>query len=117
MSLNEKEQKHLKQRLLIIRIVPWLTGGLTLGFLGLLVWLLLRKPIWLDPFAVLDQLGDGSLPGDVAVLMAGLFPVVLWMVFLLVAVLLTVLWIMVVHERRYLRIIDRLHRETIRDFS
>lgn len=83
-------------------------GGALLLLLGALgVWLWVRVPYLVDPWAVAEGIRTGSLPESTMALMAAMLPVVVLMLLGVVAVGVLLASVAVSNERRLIRIIQR----------
>ena len=108
MNLTSRHEKFVRGRRRSVRS-GWLLAVLaSLGYIVLLAWLALRAPMFTNPVAVLERLEAGSLESSTQILMAGLLPVVVLLLPIVVAALLLAMFAAFGLERKYHAITDTL---------
>ncbi len=107
-ALDERQRRFLAARRQLVPYLRPLLSVAGVGFLGFAVWLVIRQPLLVDPFAVIDRVAAGTLEYSTLVLLATLAAALGLLLLILLAALLLVLFDRAAAERRYLEIIDRL---------
>lgn len=104
----DKERSFLEERQRLVRY--WkIAGPLMIGvFLGLVGWLYLKAPLFIDPFRVLSRLEEETLEPSTLILMAGLLPVVVITTLVVLAALIIFSYCAIRREKKYLQIIRGL---------
>lgn len=106
--LSELDRAFLRKRAALVRAWP-VAGGIMLAALILLTaWLLWSSPFLVNPYAMMDRLRERSIEPDMLQLMAGLLPVAVLCILVLVGALLAFSFAAFSNEKRHLRIIDTL---------
>ena len=103
--MDEKDIEFIRQR---ERLARWWTpvGILMLAvFGGMVVWLFIRTPNFINPFHVIEQLKAGTLQQGTLVVMAGMLPIMVLGLFLVCCTVIGFGFAIFANERRYLRII------------
>jgi len=104
----DRERSFLEERQRLVGY--WrIAGPLMIAvFLGLVCWLYLQAPLFIDPFRVLSRLEEGTLEPSTLILMAGLLPVVVITTLVVLAALIIFSFCAVRREKKYLQIIREL---------
>lgn len=82
--------------------------ALLAGLVVYLAWLYSAHPRLANPFQVFGELEVGGIPQPTLEFMAAALPVVIWAIFMVLAVVIAFGFAIFRNERRYLKIIDRL---------
>lgn len=112
MSLELTDHQFLSKREKFVKAWPWLGGALIVGLLGYVGFLWFTKPLLANPIYVLEQLQQDAIPDATLVLMAGMLPEAILMCFGLAAALLAFSFSVMATEKRYLRLIAQLQRDS-----
>lgn len=109
--IDEKDLDFLKKRSFFAR---WwnAVGSVMLAVFGsMALWFFLRVPNFINPLHVIEQLKSGTLPHSSLVVMAGMLPIVVLGLFLVMCTVIGFGFAVFANERRYLRIIKELNHE------
>ena len=109
--IDEKDLDFLKKRRFFAR---WwnVVGSIMLTvFLGMMVWLFVRVPNFINPFHVIEQLKADTLQESTLVVMAAMLPIMVLGLFLVMCTVIALVFVAFANERRYLRIIKELYHE------
>lgn len=112
MPLELTDHQFLSKREKFVKAWPWLGGTLILFMLGYVGFLWFTKPLLANPLYVLEQLQQDAIPTSTLVLMAGMLPEAILMCFGLAGALLAFSFSVMATEKKYLRMIAQLQRET-----
>lgn len=112
MALELTDHQFLSKREKFVNAWPWLGGALIVLMLGYVGFLWFTKPLLANPVYVLEQLQQNAIPEATLVLMAGMLPEAILMCFGLAGALLAFSFSVMATEKRYLRLIAQLQRET-----
>ena len=107
-TLSDAEQRFVRARRWRARAWPWVGIVLTAAWAGLLAWLWSTQPTLVDPRLVWSGLTDGSLQEPSVHLLAAMTPVLVCTVFVVVLATLLLAFGCNAHERRMLRLLERL---------
>lgn len=107
MHLSDEEQSFLAKRSRLLR--KWRFVGLVLlavsACLG--IWLLLSRPLLVNPFVVMARLESGAISRSTLALMAGMLPVTTLMCLVLTIAVIALAYSAFSNEKRYISIIQR----------
>jgi len=110
MQSNGSPEAYLKKRRGLLRAWRY-AGPLLLLMVGVLaVYVFIRTPMMINPFAVIAALEAGTLAPDMLRLMAVFVPMLFVTVCFLLVVLVLLMYVAFANERKYLEILDS--RET-----
>lgn len=106
--LSKKELRFIQSRRRFVRL--WNAAAIImLATLGLLTtWLMLTAPYLANPVFVAEQLRAGLIDEPVFSLSVVMLPVIVLLLFAVVAIFIALGYAVFAHERRYLKIIDTL---------
>jgi hypothetical protein len=71
-------------------------------------WLFIQKPLLVNPFYVINGLGDGTIEKSTLLLMAGMLPIMFSACLLLLLALLLFTFSALSNEKKHLKVIDHL---------
>ena len=109
--IDEQELDFLKKRSFFAR---WwnVVGSMMLAvFIGMMVWLFIRVPNFINPLQVIEQLKEGTIHQGTLVVMAAMLPIMVLGLFLVLCTVIGFVFVAFANERRYLRIIKELNHE------
>ena len=109
--MDEKDIEFIRQR---ERLARWWNpvGYIILAvFIGMVIWLFIRTPNFINPFHVIEQLKAGTIPQGTLVVMAGMLPIMVLGLFLVCCTVIGFVFVAFANERRYLRIIEKMKLE------
>lgn len=106
--LNEKQNRFLKGRRKLNRLWPWAGAIMPVMLLLLVVFLLIKSPLLINPYAVADQIKAGVLKASSMKLLALLCPVMTGMTICMVFIIIVYMWGLYFIEKKYHMFIDRL---------
>lgn len=108
MQLTPVEQTFIERRTRFIR--AWKVAGplLLIALLGLVLWLLLTRPLMINPWTVLAALDAGLIDSSTLTLLAAMMPAVLLLCLMTVVVCLLLVYAALANERRYVAMIRRI---------
>ena len=108
MLITERQKRFLKKRRKLIRVWPYL-GTLLLLFIAVfIVWLLIRKPLLVNPFYVINGLGAGTIEQSTLLLMAGMLPIMFAACLLLLIAIVIFTFSAFSNEKKHIKVIDHL---------
>ena len=108
MHMTVKDHRFLDKRRTLIRAWRYAGPALVACLLALLVFLLVRTPLLINPFVVAEQLESGTLDESSLTVMAAILPVLFWAVLFMLAIIVVFLYVVMAREKRYLEMIDVL---------
>lgn len=115
MALSARDRGFLAKRRRIHQYMPYLFVGLLVIVVGFVAWLLVSGSLLVRPFAVIARVQEQTLEESTLVTMAVMLPMVFWAVLVLMGLAVVGLFVALWLERRYLRMIDELVRESGHD--
>ena len=108
MSLTPRERDFIEKRRKLLKAWPWAGGGLLLLLAGFTLWLWLRVPLMINPWATIEALRAGTVEETTLTLMAVMLPILVLAVMGVLAVVVTLLFVALSNERRLIGMLDRL---------
>jgi len=108
MTLEELQKLYLARRWRLVRTWPLVGASLLAVIVAALVWLFYQAPMFVNPFTVMSRMEANAIEASTLGLMAGMLPVVVWMCFLLLFILIVFAFTAFSREKKLLRIIDAL---------
>lgn len=111
MALPEPDLDFLRLRKRLVRWWPMAAYALLSVLALCLVGLVYNSPYLANPFFVAKQLGSGLIESPTLAISAVLLPVVVLLLFLVVAIFIILGFALFANEKRYLKIIDALLNE------
>ena len=109
--MDEKDIEFIRQR---ERLARWWNpvGIVMLAVFGcMVVWLFVVTPNFINPLHVIEQLKAEALEEGTLVVMAGMLPIMVLGLFLVMFTVIALVFVAFANERRYLRIIKALNHE------
>ena len=103
--MDEKDIEFIRQRERLARWWNPVGYGMLAVFIGMVVWLFVRTPNFINPLHVIDQLKAEDLEEGTLVVMAGMLPIMVLGLFLVCCIVIGFVFVAFANERRYLRII------------
>lgn len=108
MELNQDEVRFLGRRRKLISAWRY-AGPLTLLLIfGLAIFLGLRSPMMVNPFAIIERLEAGTLAQSTLEMMAMFVPLLVITICFILIVLIQLMYVAFSNEKKYLQIIDLL---------
>ena len=108
MNLSAQETSFIEKRNALARCWP-ITGSILMIVIALLcVWLLISRPLLVNPWHVLSQLRAESISESTLILMAAILPVAVLMCLVLTIVIILLGFSFFSKERKYIAMIHRL---------
>ncbi|MBN2894830.1 MAG: hypothetical protein JXK05_02940 [Campylobacterales bacterium] len=109
MALSSEEEALLAKRARRLKSWPYVGGGL-LGLLGACgLWLWVKVPYLINPWALGDAIRGGSLSESTVLLLASMLPVVLLMLLLFAVAVVGLIFAAFANERKLIEMIRRLN--------
>lgn len=108
MPLSDKECAFIEKRRAYIRVWPVVAWSLLLGLVAVAAYLYLKTPLLVNPAAVMDQLGAGTLENSTLIAMAAILPIAMLMSIGTVTFMLLYCCVAMRNERRLIEAIDAL---------
>ena len=103
--LDEKDIQFIRHRERLARWWNPVGYGMLAVFIGMVIWLFIRTPNFINPLHVIEQLRAGTLPQGTLVVMAGMLPIMVLGLFLVCCTVIGLVFVAFANEWRYLRII------------
>lgn len=107
MVLSEAEKAFIHRRRRLARSWPYVGAGILALIASFVVWLVLTKPLLVNPFLVLSELRSGALQQATVTLMAGLLPVAVSAALMVCIAIVILAYAAFSNERKYLAILER----------
>jgi len=108
MQLTESDESFLRKRGTLTRIWP-IVGGFLLASLTFLIgWTFWRNPLLVNPYTTLRAIRDGTIDQSALQIMAGMLPIAMLVIFVLIAATILFVYAAFSNEKRHLAIIRRL---------
>jgi len=110
MALSQSDAKFLQKRRHLVESWKFVGIPLILLSVGLCVFLWLESPLLINPFHVVQQIEQGSLPHATILLAAVILPIMTLSNVVLLGTIILIVFRSFARERRFITIIDRFLR-------
>lgn len=108
--LSESESKFIDRRSHLIRIWPYVGAASLVVIAFLTGYLLLVNPLLINPFYVMAQIETNSIPESTLLLMAGIAPIVVALLLLVMMVMTLYVFAALSNERKLIAVVNRLSK-------
>ena len=107
MNLTATEHAFVAKRRKLVAAWPWVGGGLIFALLGLAVWLWVRVPLMINPWAAIRDIEAGAVEETTLILMAVMLPITLLACLGALIAMLALFFAAFSNERKLIAVIDR----------
>ena len=112
--IDEKDLEFIEKRSFFARW--WTVVGIVMlaVLVGMALWFFVTVPNFINPLHVIEQLKSETLPQSSLVVMAGMLPIVVLGLFLVLCTVVGFGFVVFANERRYLTIIEEMQKSEVR---
>ncbi|MBU0481618.1 MAG: hypothetical protein KKG47_10990 [Proteobacteria bacterium] len=108
MPLTSQEKEFIEKRNKLIRLWPVVGSLLAIMIAALAVWLSIKTPLLINPFAIKEGLAANSIPDATLSLMAAMVPLLFPACIALLMMVIIFTTVAIHNEKKHLRIIEKL---------